>query len=269
MHFSKLMLVVAALLPSGLFAQLSTPEVTQSNKWKLSYVGSSLGVQGDHYFNMDMDFMESRINDANYKGVDFSDMDLENYTYSDVGLNINLQLRFRKGASSAADVSGYTELETSLGAVMGREIMIDYHGDEILPVETEGMDMGMTALTFCDLQNEISLGAAYKKGVSIFNVLSLYTGVGAQLASTVGSQFWIFGNGIRNANGEEYVDEVYNVKESMMGRVYIPLGGELVVMDKLHLNGEVRLGYGRHQTFKGTGYGNMNYAVLLGLGWSI
>lgn len=272
MNYIKLIPVLAMLLPFGLSAQVASPEKTITDNWKLSYVSANFGPQGDHYFNMDMDFMESRISDANYQRLDLSGLDLEKYTYSDIGMNFNVQLNFSQGAKPTG-TSSYTELQVGLGAVLGREVMIDYTDRElgVMPIDDiNGMD-DFTSLTFCDLQNEISISGAYKKGISFNNVLKIYTGIGAQMGTTVGSQFWIFGERYYDNDQEqiESTQDVYDVKESMMGRIYVPLGGEIVLMDKLHLTGEVRLGYGRHQTFRGTGYSNMNYAVLAGIGWSL
>jgi len=264
----KSFLVLTAVLVSGLsFGQLNSPFFSQ---FKLTSFKTSFGPQADHYNNMSLGFMESRITDASYERQYIDDLEPGNYIMSTSGANLNLTAQFVR-TGEAVSVSRYEAFETSLGLHFGREVMIDFSDEDARYGSLDFMYQPYSNITYCDLQNEINLSATYKRGVSLFNALNLYSGVGANIGSTVASQLMIFGN-IASEDPEgisESVNESYSVSETATSRLYIPLGAELVVMKKLRLSAETRLGMGYTHSFGNGGFSHFNYAVLGGIGWTL
>lgn len=255
---------VLALVASFAFftvqAQIAMEPTATPSKFQPSYFGISGGIFGDTYFNLDLDRLETRINDNDYKRADVSGFNSYDYAVSNVGLSGNFTLRFDRSPVSNGI---YNETEVGLGVVVGREILIDYYNEDGLNYES---------VTFCDMQNEVSVFSNYKVGYSFMNILKFYTGVGANLGSSVGDQFWVFKNtNTTDANGEvQYsnTEEAYNTKNSMFMRAYVPMGAELVAFNKFHIGAEARFGYGRQQVLGGQGFGGVTYATMLTTGWS-
>lgn len=271
MNYSKSILLVAFVaLTSMASAQLNSPLFSG---FKLNSVNTNFGPHGDHFSKMNLDFMESRVNDNSYQRADIADMQQVGYVSNTTGANLNLSAQFVRVAE-AAPVSRYEAIETTLGLHFGREVMIDYYqNDPAVYCGFGNLESCYSNLTYCDLSNEINVSAAYKRGVSFFNTLNIYTGLGAGVGTTMASQLMIFGNRyIANNSDEEvyeYVDERYSLNESVTGRVYIPIGGELVVMKKLRLTAETRLGVGYSHAIGSGGFSNLNYSALVGFGWTL
>lgn len=241
-------------------AQITAEPTANPTKFQPSYFGVSGGIFGDTYFNLNLDRLETRINDNSYQRADISGFSSSDYAISNVGLSGNFTLRFDR---SPVKNGIYNETEIGLGVVTGREILIDYYNEDGFNYES---------ITFCDMQNEVSVFSNYKVGYSFMNILKFYTGVGANLGSSVGDQFWVFKNVNTTADDGEILytstEEVYNTKNSMFMRAYVPVGAELVVFDKFHIGAETRLGYGRQQVLGGQGFGGITYATMLTTGWS-
>lgn len=244
--------LVFAFAASTTFAQISAEN---SGTWKLKSLKSNLGAHGDHFFKMNLDYMEARINDDSYQRLDLTGYEAKDYVMNTSGININLGAIFSRTPNNTG-FGKYEAFEVNIGAHAGREVMIDFY-------DYTSSDMYSNSITYCDLQNEINLTGIYRRGISFFNVMNIYTGVGVSAGSTIGSQMWIFGN--TGANN----DFSYALQESVVGRAFIPVGGEIVLMDKLILNAEARLGTGYSHSFGHGGFGNLNYSVLAGFAWNI
>lgn len=239
-------------------------------KWKVSHFGFSAGEQGDRYSNMSLDFMESRVKDSGYSRKDLSGLKSHDYHQLESGKSINAFLRFSLG-SPREFITTFDEMEVSVGVNLQREIMIDYQVDNLKLSTIAVQKNDPHSLTFCDLQNEFSLGFAYNKGYIYFQKLKVYSGLGIQLGTTVGSQFWIFGDPYFTTNGdtEYHSKESFNSKESMIGRVYVPLGIDFIVLKQMHMGAELKMGYGYHKIYGGPGLSNLNYSILFHLGFNL
>lgn len=272
MNYSKHFLI-AACLAVGTVASAQLNSRVFSG-FKLQSVQTNLGLHGDHFSRMNIDFMEQRVNDNLYQKADLSGMRQDDYVSNSAGANINISAQFVK-TSGTGTISKYEAIETSLGFHFGREVMIDYYIDDpALFCGTTSANSCYSNLTYCDLQNELNLGIAYKRGLSFFNTFNIYTGLGATAGTTMGSKLMIFGNtytSAESAEGENYlpVDERYNMNESVTGRLYVPIGAELIVMQKLRLSAETRIGLGYSHSKGNGGFSNINYAALLGIGWTL
>jgi hypothetical protein len=250
----KIMLaLVFAFAFTATNAQISAES---TGTWKLKSLKSNLGAHGDHFFKMNLDYMEGRINDDSYQRLDLTGYQAADYVMNTSGVNINLGAIFSRTPKNTG-FGKYEALEVNLGVHTGREVMIDF----IDQSHNNGFDY-YNSITYCDLQNEINLTGVYRRGISFFNVMNIYTGIGLSAGSTFASQMWIFGN---TGSG----DLSYGLQESVVGRAFIPVGGEIVLMDKLALNAEARLGTGYSHSFGHGGFGNLNYSVLAGFAWNI
>ncbi len=268
MRLTKYLLVVAfAMLFSVTQAQI---EGLTPNTWKITSVKGNFGAHADHFSNMSLNFMEGRINDENYNGVNISGLNAQDYTMSTTGGNINLGLMLSR-IPSVKGIGKYETLELAVGVHIGREVMIDYYNTNPAAFCADNnLTNCYSDITFCDLQNELSVSAIYRKGISFYNLINFYSGVGTSFGSTMASQMWVFADRYNaQTNTTEYVEEVYSLNESILGRVFIPIGGEIVLLDKLHLIAEGRFGVGYNYSLAQGGAGNLNYSVLGGLAWNI
>ncbi|MGB0430259.1 MAG: hypothetical protein ACPGLV_07270 [Bacteroidia bacterium] len=266
---STKIVIMLALIVSASFANAQIKNETKST-WKVQAIKGNFGAHADHFSNMNLGFMEGRINDASYKGVSTEGLTPEDFVYNTSGGNINLGVMLSRTPITTT-IGKYETLELSVGAHFGREVMIDYYNNN--PADFCGTNNVVSCyndITFCDLQNEVSISATYRRGVSLANIINIYTGLGTSLGTTMGSKMWIFANEY-NANTEQInaVSESYSLEESVLGRIYVPIGGELVIMNKLRFTAEGRLGVGYNHSFSQGGAGNLNYSVLGGLAWNI
>lgn len=261
---------IFSLCALSLMAQIPTGKTG----WSQKTITSNLGVHGDHFFNMNLNFLEGRISDANYSRMDLNGLEEQDYVMNTTGANINLGLQLSR-IDNPKGISKYESIEFDLGLHFGREVMVDYtNANPAAFCQINNLDECYSTITFCDLQNEINLTGIYRRGISFFNMMNIYTGVGTTIGATMASQMWIFGTKYNYSNPENYEyttisNESFNLNESVVGRVFIPVGGEIVLLDKLHLSAEGRLGVGYNHSFGQGGFGNVNYSVLAGIGWTI
>lgn len=274
MKYTKSLLLIAFLAACQMAsAQLNHPSM---GGFQLQSVRSNVGVHLDHFSAMSFSFMEGRVSDNTYQKISLDGMTRADYISSTEGANINLSAQFVRNSTSSTPFSRFEAIETSIGLHFGREIMIDYYSNTTpRSVEDQNFEMPYfgSNLTYCDLQNEINLGATYKRGISWYNTLSIYTGLGMNAGTTLASKLMIFGSLETDPENPEPeylgVDESYNLSETLTGRLFVPIGAELLIKKKLHLTAETRIGMGYNYAIGGEGFRHMNFSALLGFGWSI
>lgn len=254
------LLIAMLSVPTLLFGQLNTPETTKT-KFRVSYLGTTFGVIGDHYFGLDFADLESKINDPAYTRGDLENYQQAGSIYTATAGVLGLSARVFKSDLKAKEYhSNYSELYVSAVAVLGQEVMLDYTRSDNSVQET---------ITYCDLSNQFDIQSSYRTGINIEGILNLYTGIGASVGSTFASKFWVFKNRFDGTSFEfngSTDDELYKAKESFHLRAFIPLGAEIIIKDRIQIGTEFNIGAGMQQVYGGRNFQSLMLGGKINLG---
>ena len=260
---------VFCFLASNAFGQLTAEK---PKKWTRSHMTSTLGGHVDRYKNMDLEFLQGRINDDQYGGSDLSNYRKNDNIYNTSGGMWNVNLQFTK-ATDPNEPRHYEQLEFGMSLHFGREVMIDYDMEDPYGFcSTNSLNYCASTITFCDMQNELNVSGIYKSGVHINKRFNMYMGMGASLGTTFESAMWIFQTQYSTSNqyfGDMTGDESYDMSEIVTGRLFVPFGVEIIFLKRCKFISEFRYGVG-FATSAGHGtFANTNSSMSFGFGWTI
>jgi hypothetical protein len=244
------------------FAQLGSG----MNQWKISSVGHQHGMLMDEYQTMSIDWMRGHTKNEEVIAMEEGDYDIQNEACV-----MGAQLGFNLGLSSTnlknEEVSTSQEIRFSVNAVMGREAMVQYN-------ETAENNIDTKSTVFCLVDNEVNVSGAYLLKKRLWRL-----DFGAGLGGSVGTNFNPEMLKIRsNSNGnlEEINNssttetETYAAKNSVFGRIYVPLTVGIWMGDKLEFTVEHRIGTGAEKVIDGgTNKMGPSLAMLFGLRWHL
>lgn len=261
----------------SVFLALAWSSTAQVNKetiktgWRITSATIDYGQIKDKYSKMDLETMYDFT-----KNPELLDRDLSGYSESlfreSEGIKIGASIILSSGR-----LTGNWEHEARLGALYSnREPFILYSKGTI---ETE-----MHTIIYCNVVNEFSLDGAYilrRKNLK-HQWLSFYTGLGLNLGATINNELVVMDysydsesafSGSENegitmgetTNGEES----YDAKESVISRLYIPLGVQVSFFDKVSLGLESNMGIGFQSMIKGkTYFTRANTGLVVKLGYN-
>lgn len=244
------------------FAQLGSG----MNQWKISSVGHQRGMLMDEYKTMSIDWMRGHT-----KNEEVIAMEEGEYEIMNEACVMGQQLGFNMGMSSTnlknEEVSTSQEIRFSVNAVVGREAMVQY--DENV---NDQVDVDTKTTVFCLVDNEVNVSGAYLLKKRLWR-LDLGAGIGGSIGTNFNPQMLK----IRSYSGTnqevinpESTTETYAAKNSVFGRIYIPLTIGIWMGDKMEFFVEHRIGTGAEKVIDGaTNKMGPSMAMLFGLRWHL
>jgi hypothetical protein len=248
------------------FAQLGTG----MNQWKISSVGHQRGMLMDEYKSMSIDWMRGHT-----KNEEVIFMDEGEYEIMNEACVMGQQLGFNLGLSSTnlknEEVSTSQEIRFSVNAVVGREAMVQYNED----VDNQG-EVDIKSTVFCLVDNEVNISGAYLLKKRLWR-LDLGAGIGGSVGTNFNPQMLKIRSYNSNSTNPEATSsegttetETYAAKNSVFGRIYIPLTIGIWMGDKMEFFVEHRIGTGAEKVIDGaTNQMGPSLAMLFGLRWHL
>ena len=232
---------------------------TKVTQWRLSKFGVDLGVNNDVFKGTSREMLVNQAATSEIFTPNIGNLEEAIYTRV-VGVHAGFTLSYIPHNLGTNRLDLTRELRIGVDLHFGREALVSYCGERSVEYDLTLYNM----VSYCNIDNEISLKADYLIKTQPVYGIQLFSGLGANLGTSVGKRVLVFGDSFLlsyDIEGNEiYIsdDEMtrleqkynssymyeYRSKPTIFSRLYIPAGISFNPIDRIELVGEGRLGVG-------------------------